>query len=302
MELRLPNALDRYDFQNEAEFRRDIEAFARTTPLGSGTKGALPKWTDQGTLGDSFVTEDAVAHIVTVGSPTVDGISLAIQGLQSGVRDLLYYSGSGLRWVLRADSTAEGGANAGTNFVINRRSDAGANLGNAVTIARATGEVTLESHLYPAADASKDLGAIAARWRNVFAQALSDGDPNTSQLIGSSGTNLRIAAGSGWAAIEIYVGATLRWKFDANGHFLPGTDVATDIGSATKSARGVYSANYYDADGSQVVSTRVTGWQLPTGTLTKTTFDTATVTLPQLAQRVYAIISALKDSHGLIGA
>lgn len=32
------------------------------------------------------------------------------------------------------------------------------------------------------------------------------------------------------------------------------------------------------------------GWQAPTGTATRTTFDTATVTLPQLAERVKAML------------
>lgn len=35
------------------------------------------------------------------------------------------------------------------------------------------------------------------------------------------------------------------------------------------------------------------GWGTPTGTATKTTFDTATVTLPELAERVKAIIDVL---------
>lgn len=44
-----------------------------------------------------------------------------------------------------------------------------------------------------------------------------------------------------------------------------------------------------------------TGWGTPTGTTTKTTFDTATVTLPQLAERVKGLIDALK-AYGQLGA
>ncbi len=50
----------------------------------------------------------------------------------------------------------------------------------------------------------------------------------------------------------------------------------------------------------QVLSTRKTGWTAATGTATKTTFVTGTVTLPQLAERVKALIDDL-ISHGLIG-
>jgi hypothetical protein len=52
----------------------------------------------------------------------------------------------------------------------------------------------------------------------------------------------------------------------------------------------------------QVVGARKTGWAKGTGTATRTTFDTATVTLPQLAERMKALIDDLYDQHGLIGA
>jgi hypothetical protein len=54
--------------------------------------------------------------------------------------------------------------------------------------------------------------------------------------------------------------------------------------------------------GDQVVTNRQTGWQLPTGTENRTSFDTSTVTTAQLAQRVYALIKDLYLGHGLIGA
>lgn len=44
------------------------------------------------------------------------------------------------------------------------------------------------------------------------------------------------------------------------------------------------------------------GWGTPTGTLTRTTFDTTTVTLSELAERVAALISDLKTGHGLLKA
>ena len=48
------------------------------------------------------------------------------------------------------------------------------------------------------------------------------------------------------------------------------------------------------------VGPRKTGWLAPTGTSTKTGFDTATVTTSQLAERVKALLEDLRD-HGLIG-
>jgi hypothetical protein len=63
----------------------------------------------------------------------------------------------------------------------------------------------------------------------------------------------------------------------------------------------ILSGNLYNS-GTQVVSTRNTGWAAFTNTTNKaTSYDTATVTLQQLAERVAAMQVAL-TTHGLIGA
>lgn len=55
-----------------------------------------------------------------------------------------------------------------------------------------------------------------------------------------------------------------------------------------------------EINGNQVVGPRRTGWGTMTGTATRTAFDTSTVTLEQLAQRVKALIDDSR-AHGLIG-
>lgn len=57
-------------------------------------------------------------------------------------------------------------------------------------------------------------------------------------------------------------------------------------------------------NGQKVVTDRKTGWAVATGTATRTTFDTATVTTAQLAERVKALIDDLHATvgHGLIGS
>lgn len=57
----------------------------------------------------------------------------------------------------------------------------------------------------------------------------------------------------------------------------------------------------YQVDGTKVVGNRVTGWTAATGTATRTTFATGTVTTAQLAERVKALIDDL-IAHGMIGA
>jgi len=56
----------------------------------------------------------------------------------------------------------------------------------------------------------------------------------------------------------------------------------------------------YRVDGVKVVGNRITGWGSPTGTATRTAFDTSVISTGQLAQRVKALIDDLR-SHGLIG-
>lgn len=56
----------------------------------------------------------------------------------------------------------------------------------------------------------------------------------------------------------------------------------------------------YRINGTQVLQARITGWGAPTGTPTRTTFATGTVTLTQLAERVKALIDDL-TTHGVIG-
>jgi len=51
----------------------------------------------------------------------------------------------------------------------------------------------------------------------------------------------------------------------------------------------------------KVVGARIVGWGAATGTATRTPFDTGTVTLPQLAERLKALVDDLR-SHGLIGS
>jgi len=68
-------------------------------------------------------------------------------------------------------------------------------------------------------------------------------------------------------------------------------DVAGDINTSEA----------YGVDGVQVVANRRTGWTAATGTATRTSFATSTVTTEQLAERVKALIDDLAN-HGLIGS
>jgi hypothetical protein len=80
--------------------------------------------------------------------------------------------------------------------------------------------------------------------------------------------------------------------------------VAVGAAAVAPGAGMVNISGNYRVNNLQVVGARRTGWAVATGTATRTTFDTAAVTLPQLAERVKALIDDLHNAagHGLIGA
>lgn len=84
-----------------------------------------------------------------------------------------------------------------------------------------------------------------------------------------------------------YAGNGFAGTFKVTGNF----DVVSAVGS-------------YKVDGTKVIGVRKAGWATATGTANRTTFDTATITTAELAERVKALIDDLHATagHGLIGA
>lgn len=143
-----------------------------------------------------------------------------------------------------------------------------------------TGFVTMDA----AADFGLALGALAASGTNINSQPavmtfFDNGSVRRSmqmQVQPSGGTNFLVLSVSG---SNVSVKAT-------QGNFL------------------VDSGFGFIVNGLPVVGARKAGWAVATNTKLRTTFDTTTVTLPQLAARVGALIDDLFSSagHGLIGA
>lgn len=115
-------------------------------------------------------------------------------------------------------------------------------------------------------------------------------------MAGSAGNPARIIYQPGSGVNKWWSGAWLDGSFyiadDTHG-----TNRLT-IGSAGATTLNCSSLALFD------VTTPVgkrTGWGVPTGTATRTTFNTASVTLPQLAEHLKALIDDL-TAYGLIGA
>ena len=117
------------------------------------------------------------------------------------------------------------------------------------------------------------------------------------------------AADVSYFAGQIYIGRTTgltgAGDLDVNAIGRFGTGViagrsTTSLPASTSLDAGTGIA----VDGTKVIGTRKTGWATASGTATRTTFATSTVTLPQLAERVKALIDDLYSTagHGLIGA
>jgi hypothetical protein len=105
---------------------------------------------------------------------------------------------------------------------------------------------------------------------------------------------IRYEGGAGFRAGGIYkLGSTNSIQDIANGVTLTSDNQDYWVGAPD-------SANGWFVRGNKIIGVRSTGWTAPTGTVSKGTFDQSTVTLPQLAQRVAALINDL-TTHGLIG-
>jgi hypothetical protein len=97
------------------------------------------------------------------------------------------------------------------------------------------------------------------------------------------------------------VAVVLAMRISSVGNVLINNTTGTERLSVTGNIQLTDTADSYRVGTNNVVGSRKTGWAAPTGTATRTTFDTATVAVADLAQRVKALIDDL-TAHGLVGA
>lgn len=92
---------------------------------------------------------DALAAKAPLNSPIFSGIVEApqfqINAIASVARRIVLRTAGAARWTLGATGSGEAGGNAGSDFTIDRYSDAGSYIGAAFSINRATGQATLSS-------------------------------------------------------------------------------------------------------------------------------------------------------------
>jgi hypothetical protein len=195
----------------------------------------------------------------------------------------------------------------------------------AVTTGTGPARVILLPELEPSASATGFLGRIDFCSRSII---------NADDALGSPAYVAAIAEvnDGGWSAsshptslVFVAMGANtpshavrcrMRWdgRFDINnsagslmmrvtndGNVLINNTTGTERLSVNGNIQITSAANSFRVGSDNVVGSRKTGWTAATGTATRGTFATASVTLPQLAERVKALVDDL-ISHGLIGA
>jgi hypothetical protein len=105
-------------------------------------------------------------------------------------------------------------------------------------------------------------------------------------------------------ALRVNAGQAIAWEGtgSAKTYYDSGTSqLRTRIAGTDRIALEIDPSPRLLLNSTQVLRERITGWGAPTGTATRTTFATSSVTLSQLAERVHALIDDL-TTHGLIGA
>lgn len=108
--------------------------------IGSGVlDNSRVNWAAPNAIGSTTPTFGTFSSL-TVSATTPD---LALSGTAGNARRMFFRSGTANRWVIYADSTAESGSNAGSNFQIGAYADGGTFLNNYLSITRSNGSVNV---------------------------------------------------------------------------------------------------------------------------------------------------------------
>jgi hypothetical protein len=150
--------------------------------------------------------------LLQIGGDSVSNPVFTINGAAGSVRDMRFMSAGVLRWIFRVDNTAESGSNAGSDFVLSSRNDAGAALATAFTVTRSNSSINFGGTI----DSS------------------------------SSTTGAVTTAGGLGVAKKLYVGSDLSIGGDTTiadaKNIVLNTTTGTKIGTATTQKLGFYNA------------------------------------------------------------
>jgi len=147
----------------------------------------------------------------------------------------------------------------------------------------------------------------AAAIHTHAASDITSGVLSTARLgTGTANSTKYLAGDSTWQTLPSGVtgsaAATQVSYFTSAGVIAGNSALTFDVGFGDLYISGwSYAGSGFRVNGQQVLVGRRTGWSAPTGTATRTSFATGSVTLSQLAERLKALIDDL-SVHGMIGA
>jgi hypothetical protein len=101
--------------------------------------------TTTGTLRTNINSSGLLTHRgdITAGSNTGTAVTFSLNSAVANFRGINFYTAGSWRWAVRVDNAAEAGSDAGSNFQIVSRTDAGAAKTTLIDIARGTNLITL---------------------------------------------------------------------------------------------------------------------------------------------------------------
>jgi len=247
------------------------------TGSNAGSNYNINAYSDTGTLigtAIQIIRSNASVRMapgqLTVGAPALaTNANIYLQAVAGTVRSIQMLSGATARWVVQANSVAEGGANAGSDFQISRYDDSGTLLGQALTITRATGLATVTGDPTAALGiATKQYvdntaalylpltggtlagpgnltvsGTLAVTGTTTLGAYLQV--PNTGMTLGgpaiAANISLAIQAAAGQQkGVIFYSGNNIRWAITSAGTAESGSNVGSDFGIARYSDAGAY--------------------------------------------------------------
>lgn len=293
MPIRLPNAPAQYSQEDQAQLRRDIEAFSRKP---------LPSYTENGQTQIPRIEGISLTVYHPTGNPTLE-----IVGVGAGytVPTQLGYWQGGLLWLGRTDNGLEGG-----EIIL----QGGGGLpykdwhidnwnGQIRLWENGTVHHIFDSTFAILSNATVGDSGHGVNWA-VFAHGnrFNTGDYALAHSSGGLQTNLNVGAGG---LICFNINNISEWIINGD-RLYPNSDAVEELGEVAHRIKDVWLSGAVKVNGNNIISSRRTGYtNLMTGVANRgTAYATGTITLIQLAERVKALIDDLHitTGHGLIGA
>lgn len=187
------------------------------------------------TTPNAQITGGSITGLTALGVSSTAAVPISVNRSNAGFSLFRFNRADLGRFDFGINDTAEGGSNAGSDFIIRRFSDTGTAFGTPITIKRSTGDVSFERHILPSGNNVSELGSSALYYLAGYITTLNAGQANANNLTvinGTSTTRVRINAVTGQVARVQFghssAAADDRWYLDMTAD--------TESGSAAGSA------------------------------------------------------------------